>query len=315
MRSANIPTVERAAPRRPTEWHALPMTQFQCFGISGGARREFFGGAEWEPEFRDCFALPNRFSLSRTASAFATFMIPHRQIAEIRTPEGGHLTLLEHEGEFSIRLNGHGLMNSQDAASERLLGRLGHQAGPMPEAPRFLVGGLGMGLTLRSLLDEIPPHAGVTVVELIPEVVRWNREFFAANNGAALDDPRVAVEVADVWDVLRVATPEGYDAILLDIDNGPFPLVQGNNLRIYYWRGIQLLVRALKPGGRVAFWSAGRDNDFFDRLCKAGFAVDVVPSRQVAGSQQSECYIYVADKGPDRRANLAGGARSLTRSK
>lgn len=243
-------------------------------------------------------------------------MIPHRKIAETRTPEGGSLTLLTHDGEFSIRLNGHGLMNSREADSEMLLGRLGHKAGPVSASPRFLVGGLGMGVTLRSLLDEIPSDASVTVVELIPEVVRWNRQFFTVNNGAVLDDPRVEVEVEDVWDVLCRTPRETYDAILLDIDNGPFPLVQGNNLRMYYRRGIQLIAHALKPGGRAAFWSAGRDNDFLVRLRKAGFDADVVPSRQTVGSQQSACFIYVADKSVDRALRIgpglgSGRARSL----
>jgi len=241
-------------------------------------------------------------------------MIPDRKIAETSTPEGGLLTLLEHDGAFSIRLNGHGLMNSEEADSEMLLGRLGHKPGHASGSPHFLVGGLGMGITLRSLLDEASPRAAVTVVELIPEVVQWNREFFAANNGAVLDDPRVEVIVEDVWDVLSRTPREGFDSILLDIDNGPFPLVQGNNLRMYYWRGIKHIAHALKPGGRAAFWSAERDDDFSDRLCKAGFEVELVPTQQSAGSTQTACFIYVADKQPATRAKSASEAVTTRRA-
>src|SRR5262249_30264487 len=144
-----------------------------------------------------------------------------------------------------------------------------------------LVGGLGMGYTLRAALDRLPPGGSVTVVELIPEVVEWNRGPLAFLAGDPLADPRVQVEVADVASVVR-ASDGRFDAILLDVDNGPGALTQRANGWLYSTQGLDAIHRALRPGGMVAVWSVGEAGAGFERaLTRAGFAPrrDDVPSR------------------------------------
>jgi spermidine synthase len=184
-------------------------------------------------------------------------MKPHIKLAETRTPEGATLTLFEHDGSYSIRLNGQALMHSMMHASELALGELATAKVGKAGAPRILIGGLGLGFTLRSVLQRVSAKARVSVAELLPEIVAWNREHMACLNGSLLNDPRVEVVVGDVGKLIGNARGPGrYDAILLDIDNGPTALVRRGNQHLYDEAGIQRLVTALGPGGRAAIWSA-----------------------------------------------------------
>ncbi|MBM3861687.1 MAG: spermine synthase [Verrucomicrobia bacterium] len=187
-------------------------------------------------------------------------------------------------------------MLSVQSASELLLGELAVARLANQPAPRVLIGGLGLGFSLQSVLAKTGLAATVHVVELIPQVVDWNREFLAALNGKLLDDPRVTLFTDDIWNVLLRATSGQYDALLLDIDNGPAAMVQQPNARLYKPSGIQLLLAALKPGGRAAIWSAARDYAFADRLVFAGFRVEAIPAKLYAKAKRCGCTIYVADK-------------------
>jgi spermidine synthase len=223
-------------------------------------------------------------------------MKPNIKLAETRMPDGARMTLHEHDGSFCIRLDGRDLMHSMTAASELLLGDLALAPFPRATAPRVLIGGLGLGFTLKRVLEQCGPKAVVHVAELMPEVVEWNRTFMAGLNGGLLKDPRVKVLVEDVGVVLARAGREPYDAILLDVDNGPAAMVMPGNTRLYDNRGLQKLWQALKPGGRIALWSAGIDRAFAKRFASSGFKVEAVPARLHANSKSSTYMIYVADR-------------------
>jgi spermidine synthase len=221
---------------------------------------------------------------------------PNVKLAETATPDGERLVLYEHDGSYCIRLNGEELMHSSVSASELLLGELAAARLASHAHPSVLIGGLGLGFTLKSVLEQLGPEATVHVAELIPAVVDWNREFLSNVNGPLLNDPRVEVFVADVWDVIASAGRARYDALILDIDNGPTALVHQENARLYSHDGLKRITAVLKPGGRVAVWSARPDHGFAHRFAAAGFAVEVVPAKLYANAKRCAYTIYVADK-------------------
>jgi len=192
--------------------------------------------------------------------------------------DGGELRLQQRGTEFSIRLGRDELMNSRMHGSEEALATLAWaKLGARPR-PRILIGGLGMGFTLRAALDAAGAAARIVVAELVPAVVSWNRGPLAAISGHALADPRVEIREADVGAMIR-AEVAAYDAILLDVDNGPAALSRKANDRLYDAGGLGAARAALRPGGVLAVWSAGPDRKFTARLRQAGFAVDEVPVR------------------------------------
>lgn len=223
-------------------------------------------------------------------------MKPHIKLAETTTPDGKTMTLVEHDGNFSIRLEGRDLMHSAVAASELHLGEIAvaHLAGA--DQGRVLIGGLGMGFTLRSVLAGVGKNVEVDVVELLPAVVEWNRTYMKDLNGTLLDDPRVNVQTHDVCALLNRSQPAVYDAILLDIDNGPTAMVQKSNAQLYSREGLQRMRRALKQGGRAAIWSAGVDIQFEARLRSMNFKTEAVPARLHKNARRSTYTIYVADR-------------------
>jgi spermidine synthase len=223
-------------------------------------------------------------------------MKPNRKLAEALTPDGGRLVLSEHDGTYCIRLNGQDLMHSSTAASELRLGELA--AEPFSNLPdgAFLLGGLGLGFTLKSLLEKAGPGAKVKVAELIPEIVLWNQQLLAHLNGRWLQDPRVEVVLQDVWTVLAEAQPAHYDAVALDIDNGPTAMVQKQNSRLYSFKGLQRIASVLKPGGRALFWSARPDPAFAERLGRTGLRTKTVAAPLYASAKRCAVSIYLGDK-------------------
>lgn len=222
-------------------------------------------------------------------------MKPSYQLASTTTPDGARLALFEHDGSYCIRLNGQDLMNSRTSASETLLGQVG--CGRLAEVPnpRILIGGLGLGYTLRSVLEQVGSGARIEVAELFPEVIEWNRQFLRVLHGDCLDDPRVEVFAEDVFRTLKRAGREAYDAILLDIDNGPTAMVQKSNARLYDRAGLELLAKAVQGSGRVAIWSAARDGGFEDRLKRAHFRFEAVSAKIYPNAKRAAYIIYVAD--------------------
>jgi spermidine synthase len=220
---------------------------------------------------------------------------------------GGELGLSRRDQEFSIRLSGirGELMNSRMHASEEALAELGCVGLASAVDARVLVGGLGMGFTLAAALAAVSDTARVVVAELIPEVVDWNRGPLGECAGKPLQDARVQVHVGDVADLLADAE-QAFNAILLDVDNGPDGLTQSENDGLYSTQGLEAAYRALRPEGMLAIWSAGPDSMFVIRLRKAGFQVEVrtVRARPGKGSRHT---IFLARK-PWRKRGAAARA-------
>lgn len=184
----------------------------------------------------------------------------------------GEIRLLQRGDEFSINLDGGVLMNSRMRVSEEALARLGcARAAARPKA-RVLIGGLGMGFTLRAALAELSADAEVIVAELIPAVVAWAHGPLDAIFGNSLADPRVSIVEGDVSRLIR-SKPAAYDAILLDVDNGPDALTHDGNEGLYTVTGLRAARAALRPGGILGVWSARPDAAFNKRLATSGFAV------------------------------------------
>jgi spermidine synthase len=196
-------------------------------------------------------------------------MVPWREIG--RATVGTETLVLSQRGEeFAIRMRGAELMNSRSHASEEALARLGLAALAKVGHARVLIGGLGMGFTLRTALDCLRPDAQVTVAELVPEVVAWNRDHLSHLTRQPLDDPRVTLHVGDVAKAIRDAK-QPWHAILLDVDNGPDAFTQGDNFRLYSPAGLTAAYRALRPHGALAVWSLDADPTFEKRMRSAGF--------------------------------------------
>ncbi len=205
------------------------------------------------------------------------------------------MELLEHDGAYVISLAGQELMHSRSHASESLLGSLGVDRLDPNTTGRVLIGGLGLGFTLESVLASVGENTTVEVVEMVTEVIEWNRVYLNRLNGALLDDPRVEINRADVARLIQEAEPERYDVILLDVDNGPSPVMSAGTPSLYSRTGIRSIARALKQDGRVVVWSAGQDQGFEKRLGKAGFRVEVVPAKAHEGAKGASYLLYLAD--------------------
>jgi spermidine synthase len=198
-------------------------------------------------------------------------VIPWEIVDRARAPDGVELVLARRDREWVVRAGGRVLMSSRAHASEEALARLALARAPRPR--EVLVGGLGLGFTLRAALDLLPADARVVVAELVPAVVAWNRGPVAELAGRPLDDRRVRVEAADVA-VVAARSAGRLDALLLDVDNGPSALAHAANDRLYGAAGLAALRDALRPGGVLAVWSAGADPRFVARLGRAGFRAE-----------------------------------------
>jgi spermidine synthase len=198
-------------------------------------------------------------------------MIPWELIDEARTPDGNAMTLTRRGHEYMIMADGKDLMSNAMKGSEEALATIGCEEARKAEAPCVLVGGLGMGFTLRATLDVLPPDASVVVAELMPAVVTWNRGPIGHLANHPLADRRVVLEVGDIAVLLR-ASRARFDAILLDVDNGPAAFTQAANAGLYDNAGLTMIKAALRPGGVLAVWSAWDDRKFEHRLKHHGFA-------------------------------------------
>lgn len=221
-------------------------------------------------------------------------MKPFIQLAEARTPEGAVLTLHSHDTHFYVKVNRQPLMGTNASESEKVLAQLACAGLGDKKGARVLIGGLGLGFTLRRVLELVGKDAHVDVAELMPEIVAWNRDFLREVNGSLLGDPRVQVLMEDVFQVIARAPAGHYDAIMLDVDNGPVAMVQDGNERLYQTQGLGVITQALKPGGVVTFWSASQDRGFEKRLSKAGFSVEVVPAKAYPQAKRATHTIFVA---------------------
>lgn len=197
---------------------------------------------------------------------------PTERLGEARTPDGTRLELLRHDRAYLIRADGVELMSTRRHFSEDRLAEVA--CAPICDRPRarVLIGGLGLGFTLRAALRQLAPDAEVVVAELIAEVIAWNANPAYELSADAMRDPRVRVVHDDVSNVLR-AEAGGFDAIMLDTDNGPEGMIMSENSRLYAAKGIATTMAALRTDGVIAYWSVGDDPDFAAALERAGLSV------------------------------------------
>ncbi|UVO54123.1 spermidine synthase [Sphingomonas sp. SUN039] len=220
-------------------------------------------------------------------------MTPRELLGTAHVPGGEPLRLFRRGEDFMIVLDRNELMNSRMSGSEEALAIMTCDRLGMRAAPHLLIGGYGMGFTLRAALALLSADARVTVAELVPEIIDWARGPMATLAAGCLDDRRVSLDMRDVADVIGDARG-AYDAILLDVDNGPDGLVRAANDRIYSRTGLAAAKAALRSGGVLAVWSAAPDAVFARRLSEAGFAVDEVVVRARSNGKGPRHVIWFA---------------------
>ncbi|MDT9013096.1 spermidine synthase [Novosphingobium sp. APW14] len=205
-------------------------------------------------------------------------MITRELLGSAQVPGGEELKLFAHGRDFMIVMGHNELMSTRMRGSEEALATMTLDRLQGKAAPNLLIGGYGMGFTLRAALARLGPQGRVTVAELVPEIIQWARGPMAEVAAGCLDDPRVTLRMDDVGDAILLA-PDPFDAILLDVDNGPDGLVRPENNRLYGKAGLHNARKALAPGGVLAIWSAERDDKFVRRMESVGFTVDEVEVR------------------------------------
>lgn len=220
-------------------------------------------------------------------------MKPTIRVSAAKTPDGSEMVLYQHDEDFSIRVDGQVLMHSRQHESELELARLGCAHLEKRVAPCVLIGGLGLGYTLGECLKLVSPKASVTVCELMPELVDWNREFLGELTMHPLNDKRVKIHQGDVVELLSKSAGK-FDAVLLDVDNGPKAISDAANHRLYGRRGIRLCRNALTRSSCLAVWSAEPDKGYEGALVRAGMAVMRYRVPAYKGSKSQSRFIWVA---------------------
>ncbi|MCA9001654.1 MAG: spermine synthase [Planctomycetes bacterium] len=223
-------------------------------------------------------------------------MKPTVTLDRVQAPDGSWLVLQEHDGTYSMRIDGVPLMSTNAHASEETMAELACQ-NLESKAPRVLIGGLGFGFTLKRVLELLPGQGSVTVAELLPVIVEWNRKFLRSINGDPLEDKRTTVRELDVYDVIKSSPARHFDAILLDVDNSPDPLVQQGNERLYSTRGLRLTQAALAPHGRIVYWSANVDERFERNLRSVFRHVQAIPAKSYPQAKRFTHMLYLASNG------------------
>ena len=222
-------------------------------------------------------------------------MKPRIHLGTATVPGGDELRLFQRGDDFMIVLDRNELMSSRMSGSEEALAVMSCERLKQRSAPRMLIGGYGMGFTLRSALAALDSGAQVTVAELVPEIIEWARGPMQALMAGCLDDQRVSLFMGDVADAISNATAH-YDAILLDVDNGPDGLTRNDNDRLYSSRGLAAARAALRPGGILAIWSAAPDRAFTRRMNDAGFVTEEVAVRARSNGKGPRHVIWFGTK-------------------
>jgi spermidine synthase len=222
-------------------------------------------------------------------------MLESTTIDSARIHDGTQFELVRRSDEWMVRVDGRVLMSSRMHYSEEALAEHAIERVPRPDA--VLVGGLGLGFTLRAVLDRVPSDAKVTVAEIVPSLVDWNREHVGGLADHPLADPRCQVVVADVFEIIK-GSPSKFDVILLDVDNGPVALSQAKNQRLYADYGLRACASALRPNGVLGVWSAGPNARFERKLASVGFATEVLRVSARKGSRGSHV-LFLAERRAD----------------
>jgi spermidine synthase len=229
------------------------------------------------------------------SQAKVTAMIPWERLDAVTLEDGIELKLMRRGSEYSIMLGTNELMNSRLSGSEEALANLAAGKLQGRRAPRLLIGGLGMGFTLRAGLRALGEDASLTVAELVPEVIAWASGAMAEVFAGCLEDPRVTLHQGDVGELIH-DSERAWDAILLDVDNGPDGLTRQGNDALYSAQGLARAYRALKPGGVYSVWSSAPDPAFTRRLKQAGFQVAEVPTRASTKKRGARHMIWLATR-------------------
>lgn len=223
-------------------------------------------------------------------------MKPRVRLASTKTRNGSDVLLYQHDDAFGISIDGKELMHSKVSASESCLGEIGVEHLVDGMKARILIGGLGLGFTLKSVLSLACPLVKVDVVEIIPEIINWNKTFLYKLNGSLLEDRRVDVLSADVSDIIYNAKSSYYDGIILDLDNGPVAMVDENNSELYTYLGVKKINKILASNGRLTIWSAGPDLNFEDMLKAHSVQFCKVKAKVYQGAKRARHLIYVIEK-------------------
>ena len=229
-------------------------------------------------------------------------MKPYVKLAEARLPDGTLFSLHKHDGKFYLKNDRLDLMSTALTFSEQMLAEKGcvdvlADSLLRPKHPQVLIGGLGMGFTLKRTLELIGSPATVQVAELVPEIIEWNRTFLVEYNGPLLDDPRTEIYQGDLYDCLAERGQKSYDAVLIDIDDAPDMLITKGNERLYKGPFLTTLLKALSPEGCLAFWLAEAAPSFEKSLQSVGFRVQAFPAKSHHHSKRARHSIIVARKG------------------
>ena len=222
-------------------------------------------------------------------------MKPRTNIAAAKARNGLDVLLYQHDDAFGISIGGKELMHSKVSASESYIGKVGAEDIAADIPARILIGGLGLGFTLRSVLNHTSSVVRIDVVEIIPEIIDWNKKFLYDLNGALLDNPRVNVVNADVSDVIFNSKPSHYDVVILDLDNGPVAMVDENNAELYNYSGIKRINKTLKKNGRSLIWSAGPDLNFENMLKENSVKYSAHKPKVYKGAKRARHLIYIME--------------------
>lgn len=215
---------------------------------------------------------------------------PTTTLATSTSPDGETIILQEHDGHHFLKIGGVPLMSTTAASSEQTMAELACE--PSEKAQRVLIGGLGFGFTLRKVLELVSVDSEIVVAELLQELIDWNRDYLGEVNGRLLDDSRVSVQLKDVFKIMQGG--ERYDVILLDVDNSPDPLVQKGNARLYQRRGLEIARAALRPRGRVVYWSAHPDPGFVKSLKQVFSKVEAIPAKAYPKAKRYTHTLFLA---------------------
>lgn len=233
-------------------------------------------------------------------------MKPYIKIDESTMPDGIHYSLHKHGGEIYLKYNGNELMSTALTFSERQLADIGCQEllegkPSRPPHPRILIGGLGLGFTLKRTLELVGSPATVDVAELMPPLIEWNRTHLVEFNGPLLEDARTVIIQGDLFDIVSKKKPGYYDALLLDIDNTPDDLITKGNARLYSPGFLEKLRQVITPQGCIAYWLSEPAPKFKKLLIKAGFAVEEFASKTHESAKRSRHCLLLARRKPPLR--------------
>lgn len=225
-------------------------------------------------------------------------MKPYEDLGESRIDSGTLFSLHKRDGEFFLKYNGNDLMSTAYTFSEEMLADVGCKTilvdkATRPAHPKVLIGGLGLGFTLKRTLQLVGKPATVEVAELMPPLIEWNRTFLVECNGALLDDPRTVITQGDLFDIICSKQSGSYDVLLLDIDNTPDDLITGGNNRLYTPEFLKKIQQILRPGGKVSYWLSEPAPKFKKLLEKVGFEVVAHAAKAHERSKRARHCIYV----------------------